>query len=171
MEEFQFLNPVNKAFPAERIDDPFQPVARLRKTALAGVYRFVPKKPKPNDPTRPEYFAVNFDRRESDLTPLTNEQRQTLSSNDRMKFVTDLPDLRQNMFADSSRVELWWLLLYLFLIGLAAEAWMTRRMVRPSGMTVNGCLQPRPKGRFPPRLAGSYPAGRDPLRTFRSRPI
>lgn len=130
VEDYQFLNPVNKPFPAERIDDPFQPVARLRKTALAGVYRFGPKKPKPNEPNRPEYFAVNFDRRESDLTPLTNEQRQTLSANDRMKFVTDLPDLRQNMFADSSRVELWWLLLYLFLIGLAAEAWMTRRMVR-----------------------------------------
>lgn len=129
VDDYQFLNPSNKSLPVERIDDPFQPIARLRNTTLAGVYRFLPKKPKPNEANRPEYFAVNFDRAESDLTPLTEDQRKILSGNDRLKFVADLPDLRQNMFAESSRVELWWLLLYVFLIGLGIEAWMTRRMV------------------------------------------
>jgi hypothetical protein len=127
--EYQFLNPVNKSFPAEKLDDPFQPTVRLRSATLPGVYRFARKTPKPNDANRPEYFAVNFDRGESDLTQLADEQRDLLSASERMKFVKDLPDLRQNMFAETSRVEIWWLLLYGFLFGLATEAWMTRRMV------------------------------------------
>ena len=138
VDEFQFLNPVNKSFPAERIDDPFQPIVRLRKTAIPGVYRFVPKSLKPNQPNRPEYFAVNFDRGESDLTPIdANEQTAKIHFHrlidDRLKFVADLPDLRQNMFAESSRVELWWIICcYLSVPDAALRAgslWMTRRMV------------------------------------------
>ena len=127
--EFQFLNPMNKPLPAEKIEDSFQPTVRLRTTPLAGVYRFVRKAPKANDTNRPEFFAVNFDRGESDLTPLTEAQREVLEGDERLKFVTDLPDLRQNMFAGSTRTEYWWLLLYVFLSSLAVEAWMTRRMV------------------------------------------
>ena len=129
IDDYQFLNPANKPLPGEKIDGSFEPAVRLRTTTLPGVYRFVRKILKPNEPNRPEYFVANFDRGESILTPLTEAEREVLAKDDRMKFVTDLPDLRKNMFADSSRTEIWWMILYLFLASLAVEAWMTRRMV------------------------------------------
>lgn len=128
-DEYQFLNPANKPLPAEKIDDPFQPTVRLRTTPLPGVYLFARKTPKPNELNRVEYFAVNFDRSESDLTQLTEAQRQVLSGDQRIQFVSDLPSLRQNMFTEDTRAEIWWILLYVFLAGLAVETWMTRRMV------------------------------------------
>ena len=129
IDDFQFLNPANKPLPGEKIDGSFEPAVRLRTTTLPGVYRFVRKILKPNEPNRPEYFVANFDRGESVLTPLTEAEREVLAKDDRMKFVIDLPDLRKNMFADSSRTEIWWMILYVFLASLAVEAWMTRRMV------------------------------------------
>jgi len=129
IDDYQFLNPANKPVLAEKIDDAFQSTVRLRTTTLPGVYRFVRKTPKPNEPNRTEYFAVNFDRSESDLTQLTDAQRQVLSGNQRIQFVADLPALRQNMFTEDTRAEIWWGLLYAFLLGLAIETWMTRRMV------------------------------------------
>jgi hypothetical protein len=128
--DFQFLNPANKPLPPEEIKNTFQPTVRLRNTRVPGVYRFVRKITKPNEANRPEYFVVNFDRAESDVTPLTEAQRESLSRDDRLKFVNDLPDLRKSMFAETSRSEIWWLLLYVFLGSLAVEAWMTRRMVQ-----------------------------------------
>jgi hypothetical protein len=130
VEDFHFLNPSNKSQPVERVDDAYQPLARLRSTTLPGVYRFAKKRAKPDEATRPEYFAVNFDRSESNLTTLIEAQRAVLSGEDRMKFVAGLPDLRDNMFTESARAEIWWLLLYAFLGSLIIETWMTRRMVR-----------------------------------------
>ncbi|MEI8017826.1 MAG: BatA domain-containing protein [Schlesneria sp.] len=129
IDDYQFLNPANKPLPGEKINGSFEPAVRLRTTTLPGVYRFVRKILKPNEPNRPEYFVANFDRGESVLTPLTEAEREVLAKDDRMKFVNDLPDLRKNMFADSSRTEIWWMILYVFLASLAVEAWMTRRMV------------------------------------------
>ena len=129
VDEFQFLSPFDKPLSVEKLDDPFQPTVRLRTTVVPGIYRFLRKIPKGNDANRPEYFAVNFDRRESDLTTLTETQRESLAGNDRLAFVADLPDLRKNMFAETSRTEFWWVLLYVFLASLAVETWMTRRMV------------------------------------------
>jgi von Willebrand factor type A domain/Aerotolerance regulator N-terminal len=129
IDDYQFLNPANKPLTGEKIDGSFEPAVRLRTTTLPGVYRFTRKILKPNEPNRPEYFVANFDRSESVLTPLTEAEREVLAKDDRMKFVTDLPDLRKSMFADSSRTEIWWMILYVFLASLAVEAWMTRRMV------------------------------------------
>ncbi len=129
IDDYQFLNPANKPLAGEKIDGSFEPAVRLRSTTLPGVYQFTRKILKPNEPNRPEYFVANFDRGESVLTPLTEAEREVLAKDDRMKFVTDLPDLRKNMFADSSRTEIWWMILYVFLASLAVEAWMTRRMV------------------------------------------
>ncbi len=130
IDEFQFLSPELKPLPAERIENALQSTIRLKSTSQPGVYQFVRKSVKPGDLNRPEYFVVNFDRSESDLTQLTEDQRKMLSGDNRLKFVADLPDLRENMFADNSRAEFWWILLYVFAANLAAEAWMTRRMVR-----------------------------------------
>lgn len=128
--EYQFLNPEKKSLEPAASDDGFQTTARLRSATEPGVYRFLKKSPKPNDANRPEYFAVEFDRSESVLTTLTQEQLDFLSGKDRMKFVKDLPDMRKQMYADSARAEYWWILLYVFLLNLIVEAWMTRRMVR-----------------------------------------
>ena len=130
IEEFQFLNPVNKPYPAEIVKGALQPTVRLRDTRVPGIYRFVRKQPRPNEANRPEYFVVNFDRAESDLTALTEQQCEGLSKEERMTFVNDLPELRKNMFAETSRAEIWWMLLYVFVASLALEAWMTRRMVQ-----------------------------------------
>ena len=46
-----------------------------------------------------------------------------------MKFVTGTESLVKGMYQDESTSELWALLLWLFLILLAVEVWMTRRLV------------------------------------------
>ncbi len=127
--EYQFLDPANRVLLAERINDSFQPTVRLKSTTLPGVYQFVRKIAKPNEANRPEYFAVNFDRSESDVTPLSDDQRVLLEGHERLKIVADLPELRRNMFAEQSRSEYWWMLIYVFLASLGFETWMTRRMV------------------------------------------
>ena len=127
--DFEFLAPNNAPLAATLIDDDFQPGARLDSATLPGVYRFTAKahagQPSPTD----ELFVTNFDRGESDLTPLTDDQCATLAGTDRLTFVTDLAQLQRQMFADGSRTELWWLLLYGFLAFLAFEVWLTRRML------------------------------------------
>ena len=129
LEDFEFLAPNNAPLPATRIDDDFQPGARLDSATLPGVYRFASKahagKPSPTD----ELFVTNFDRSESDLTPLTDDQCATLAGTDRLTFVTELKQMQHQMFAEGSRTELWWLLLYGFLAFLAFEVWLTRRML------------------------------------------
>lgn len=125
-----FIGPANKKFVADKIHDELQPGAILTEAKLPGVYRFAKKsadgKPAPTD----EHFVVNFDRGESDLTLLTEAQRNALSGEGRLTFTSDLSDLQKRMFADSSRTELWWMLIYGFLAMMAFEAWMTRRMLR-----------------------------------------
>ena len=129
VDEHEFLGPANKPFPASRIDDDFQPGARLNEVTLPGVYRFTAKslggKPSPDD----QHFVANFDRSESDLTLLTEAQRTALAHEDRLTFATDLAEMQRHMFADGSRSEFWWLLLYGFLAFTAFEVWMTRRML------------------------------------------
>ena len=130
VEDHEFIGPGNKKLAAERIDDEFQPGAILNEVTLPGVYRFTPKshagKPSPTD----EYFVANFDRGESDLTLLTDAQRQTLAGESRLSFASDLAEMEKQMFADSSRAEFWWLLIYGFLALMAVEVWMTKRMLR-----------------------------------------
>ena len=127
-DDYEFQNPANKPLPFDRKSDEFQTTIRLRNAAVPGIYRFVRKVPKPQESNRPEYFVVNVDRKESDLTRLTDEQRASLTHEDRMQFVASVPELRTRLFADASRAEIWWLLLYLFVASLAVETWLTRRM-------------------------------------------
>ena len=129
VDEHEFLGPGNKPLAAERIDDDFQPGARLNEVTLPGVYRFAAKSGGGKPSTTDEHFVANFDRGESDLTLLTEEQRTALAHENRLKFATDLGELEKQMYADSARSELWWLLLYGFLAFMAFEVWMTRRML------------------------------------------
>ncbi|HEY4259875.1 MAG TPA: BatA domain-containing protein [Schlesneria sp.] len=130
VEDYEFVGPGNKHFAADRIYDELQPGAILTDVRLPGVYRFTRKaadgKPQPTD----DHFVVNFDRGESDLTLLTDEQRKRLAGEKRMNFANDLLELETRVFAESSRTEVWWILIYGFLAMMAIEAWMIRRVLR-----------------------------------------
>lgn len=136
IEEYEFIGPANKRFAADKIHDELQPGAILTEVKLPGVYRFARKSTEDKPASTDEHFVVNFDRGESDLTLLTEAQRTAVSGEDRLVFMNDLSDLQKRMFADSSRTELWWLLIYGFLAMMAFEAWMTRRMLRGAKDTV-----------------------------------
>lgn len=136
--DFEFIGPGNKSFAPDRIHDELQPRATLNDAPLPGVYRFSRKGAAARLNESDEYFVVNFDRNESDLTLLNDAQRQALAGENRLHFVKDLADLQSRMFVGSSRTELWWLLIYGFLGMMSVEAWMTRRMVR--GASDNGPL-------------------------------
>lgn len=128
--EFEFIGPGNKSFAPDRIHDELQPRATLSEAPLPGVYRFARKEAVARPDDMDEYFVVNFDRNESDLTILTETQCDALAGENRLVFAKDLADLKSRMYAGSSRTELWWLLIYGFLGMMSVEAWMTRRMVR-----------------------------------------
>jgi hypothetical protein len=130
VEEYAFVSPVNERLPAEPGGDEVQRWARLSDPVVPGVYRFEPKAANQVADVRPEYFVVQTDRGESDLTPLTDAQRTLLMSGNRLTFVQSLDELLTRMTADESRAEIWWVLLYLLLALLVWETWFTRRLVR-----------------------------------------
>ena len=138
VEDHEFVGPGNKKLAAERIHDELQPGAILTDVTLPGIYRFAKKSADGKSSQDDEHFVANFDRGESDLTLLTEQQRTALSGEDRLIFTSDLKELQQQMFADSSRTELWWLLIYGFLAMMSVEVWMTRRMLRGAKQTPVG---------------------------------
>jgi len=132
LKKFAFFGPRAEPFaPSPGVDvSPTTRIVRLNDTSLPGIYRFRKTKAlnKKSDPT--EHFVVNFDRKESDLTPLTPEQKTTLTKDEKMTFVRTIEQLKQGMFVDNSRTEFWYILLFLFLLFLVGEVVMIRRMVR-----------------------------------------
>ncbi|WP_397569399.1 BatA domain-containing protein [Schlesneria sp. T3-172] len=131
VDEYEFRNPADKVAPFDKLTDPFQTATRLRNPVVPGVYRFLRKVPKPQEQSLSEEFVVNVDRLESTLTRLTADERDTLSGDDRMKFVASVPELRKQLLSDAARAEIWWLILYVFVASLGIETWLTRRMIRP----------------------------------------
>jgi hypothetical protein len=112
------------------VDDGRQFV-RLNETQLPGVYTFRHKiEPPPPAAMPSEQFVVNFDRAESNLTPLSEEERTLLESDSRTVFITGLDHLMENLVDDSKQAELFRYLMIVFLIILVFEVVMTRRMVQ-----------------------------------------
>ena len=108
---------------------------RLNETQLPGVYTFRHKtEPAPPAAMPAEQFVVNFDRAESNLTPLSEEEQKLLESDSRTAFVTGLDHLMENLVDDSQRAELFRYLMIVFLIILVFEVVMTRRMVQGGHM-------------------------------------
>jgi hypothetical protein len=126
VQSLQFLSPDDKLQAAQRGGDEARPTARLDAAFVPGVYRAVRK----NRPESPEYFVVEFDRREADLAPLSDESRTALSSENRFRFIQSVDDLAAAAAADSPRSELWWILLVGVLVLLVFEVAMTRRLIR-----------------------------------------
>ena len=143
VEDFVFRAPNGQTLPAERGGDDVQRLARLSDPEQPGVYRLesLPEKAAPG--TKPEYFAVQTDRGESDLTPLGDGQRALLTAGKRLVFVNDLAELQTRLTADTSRAEVWWVVLYLFLAVLVWETWMTRRLVRGGQMVTDDEGEPQ----------------------------
>ena len=122
------IDPQEKSHSPEIGGTEISPFLRWSETHLPGKYRIEPKE----NPTREEqhHYVVNSSREESDLTPLTNPQKETLAEAERMQFVENLKELKTEMFAEDSRSELWPFLLLSFLAILVVEVWMTRRLVQ-----------------------------------------
>ncbi len=128
-EKCLFEGPGRTAFPAViegAVDAQF---ARLDDTRLPGLYTLRHEGSK-HAPAAPEYFVVNFDRGESDLTPLDDDARKQLAGVERLKFITAEDALADELFADDARVEIWRVLLGVLLLLFAGELWFTRRLVR-----------------------------------------
>jgi hypothetical protein len=128
---FVFQGPGKLILPVELGGDELRRLAKLSDTSIPGVYRLVPARngvPNAGEPGEP--CVVNFDRRESDLTLLTPEQRKVLEGSDRMKIVADLSEMRKAMFSGNTKSEFWQFLLLIVLGMLVVEVWLTRRLVQ-----------------------------------------
>lgn len=126
-----FKGPGKLILPVAIGGDDVRRLAKLDDTSIPGIYSLVPAKggqPIPGTPGDP--CVVNFDRRESDLTQLTREQRELLQKDGRLKIVTGLDELRTQMFASQAKAEFWQVLLLLMLGMLVMEVWLTRRLVQ-----------------------------------------
>ena len=130
--EYAFYGPGEIEFNPEPAGDELRPLVKLTDTRLPGTYTLRPKNKRQTSPAeiRPEHFVVNFDRGESDLTPLDDAAKTRLGTNDRMAFINTQNKLKAEMFTDNSRSEFWHILLTLFLAILVGEVVMTRRLVR-----------------------------------------
>jgi hypothetical protein len=78
----------------------------------------------------PAYFVVQSDPRESDLTPCTDKERQTVAGFVPLTYVDDRDGLAARFTWDSVRHELWWVGFAAVVVLLGAELWLTRRIVR-----------------------------------------
>ena len=104
--------------------------AKTKKQSAGKGQSGLPTNGKQAGDSRPEFFVVNFDRAEADLTPLDAASKGLLSKQGSVEFAENASDLKQKMFADTSKSEMWRLLLLLFLGLLIFETVMTRRLVR-----------------------------------------
>jgi hypothetical protein len=135
--DWVFVDPDGKTLDALPAGDELRPMVRLDQTQLPGVYRL--RKRQPNDEANgkpaanvanDEFFVVNFDRSESDLTPLTEERWAELTDENRLHQIETPEELFASLETDAARVELWHLLLLAFLAILIGEVFMTRRLVQ-----------------------------------------
>lgn len=131
-EEFYFVGPTGENLPATITGSGRQPLVRLDDTGLPGVYtlRRTYRTRAGTEAVETVPFVVNFDRGESDLTPLDDEEIKRLSADGRMVLLDSYTELEKRLLTDVSRTELWQLLLVVVLGMLCLEVWMTRRLVR-----------------------------------------
>ncbi|HUG17457.1 MAG TPA: hypothetical protein VMM56_00670, partial [Planctomycetaceae bacterium] len=140
--EFAFFDPRDKPHDVNITGTEERPLVRLTDTSLPGRYS-LERKPKDSDPRSREFFVVDFDRGESDLTPLDETELAFLTAEDRMTVVKTQEELRDSLLTDSSKAELWYWFLFIFLGFLVFEVWMTRRLVQ-GGHVAEEALEQQP---------------------------
>lgn len=99
--------------------------ARFAQTTLPGVYEMRSAA----GVGKPERFVVNFDRAESDLTPLSPPEVEGLTGKG-LVFTADAESVAKNATDQTARSEFWWWLLVIVLGMLVFEVIMTRRLVQ-----------------------------------------
>ncbi len=106
--------------------------ARLDDTSEPGIYQVH----LPDPPGGSAFATVAADVRESDLRPLEPAEVKALARELPLSFETEPDRLTGRMFArgPESRHEIWRYLVLGTLAGLCMEVWLTRRMVKSSGM-------------------------------------
>jgi hypothetical protein len=106
--------------------------ARLDDTDEPGLYQVHLPQPAGGS----AYAAVAADRRESDLRPLEAAEAESLARELPLRFEPEPDALTGELFARGlgRRHEIWRYLVLATLAGLCMEIWMTRRMVKNSGM-------------------------------------
>ncbi len=124
---FTFLDPTGRPLPAAAAGDELHPEIRLSDTSIAGTYQVI----RPADPAAPpQFFVVNADRAESNLTPLAPDEREQLSDNERFQIVESVERLAELQAEGAPRAELWAGLLCVVLGLLVCEIFLTRRLVQ-----------------------------------------
>ena len=108
---------------------------RLNAGRWSGVYLFSPEAGAEIDSLLAagdvrDAFAVRRDVEESDLTPLTAEERAALERSYGVRFVASPVELGTAWLGDAARLEFAAALLYLLIGLLIVETWLTRRMVK-----------------------------------------
>ena len=122
----------NESTPVKAGDE-LNPAIRFDGTWLPGVYEF--RRANPGGKVagavpQGEVFVVNFDRSESDLEPLADERWGELTAAERLRRINEPAELFSAIKSDSARVEIWQLLLFVFLAILVGDVLMTRRLVQ-----------------------------------------
>ncbi|MFO1006728.1 MAG: VWA domain-containing protein [Planctomycetaceae bacterium] len=99
--------------------------ARFAQTSLPGLYEMRSAA----GVGKVERFAVNFDRRESDLSQLSPPEQQGLTEKG-LAFAADVDVIARNATDQQARSEFWWWLMLIVLGMLVFEVVMTRRLVQ-----------------------------------------
>lgn len=144
----RFLGPLGINVPGESWRFGTRVGRRLPVSRFPGVHLFVPQERladnQPPDAARllaegvDQAFAVTTDVGESDLTSLTDADRDTLANGRPLRFIKSPEELESAWLGEAGRTELADLLLYVFIGFLVMETLMTRRMVgRGSGDAVS----------------------------------
>ena len=133
--DWQFRAPGGQEHDAQLAGDELRPLLRSDETAQPGIYR-LHRRDKAVE-FRDEVFVVNADRAESDLNPLPDDRWSELTADDRLHRIKTPRDLAQSLKSDHSRVEIWHLLMLVFLAMLVGEVVMTRRLVQGGHLFVD----------------------------------
>ena len=127
--EFAFFDPAGTSTKVKIEGASNRSYVRYGETQLPGQYS-LERTPRNSNPASRQFFVVDYDRGESDLTELTDGDRTFLTDNQRMQFIETHTELREELLTDNSRAELWRWMVFLFLGFLVFEVWMTRRLVQ-----------------------------------------
>ena len=128
-DSYVFLGPDDEQHPAQVSGTETRRLTRLDNTLLPGTYALKPKEGM-KGPIETEYFVANFDRGESDLTPLSDADRKLLGDNERLAFIKNATEMQREESVDENPTEFWHLLILAFLGILVGEVFMTRRLVQ-----------------------------------------
>lgn len=128
--DFVFVTANDKELEGTSAGDELRPLIRLDDTSSPGAYRLRRRDQADKGGQADELFVVNFDRRESDLAPIADERWHELTAENRFRALQEPRELLESLKSDNARVELWPLLMLVFLAILVGEVVMTRRLVQ-----------------------------------------